>query len=247
MAAEVTSTSPIKHVKPWDSDRSSFESAPQDLSDALVLVWGCSQVDALNLVGLDAPAVSQAATRQNALSWVAITAFLGPLKKNVVASHDAAAIADDRIKVVCTADEVPQDGFQRSTNRLWGAALLCSMSAVPDVSGPECQTEVETVRHPPAGTHAARTAVVIDQLDLLLALAERLNDADYPFSQALDVACSKFRSVTPGRFQQHFVTHGPIRSISALRACATGDARRCDTSADHAAAVLAAVAAPVRP
>ena len=240
MAAEVTSTSPIKHIKPWDGDRSSFESASQDLSDTLVLM-GCSQVDALNLMGLDAPAVGQAATRQNALSWVAIMAFLGPLKKNVVANYDAAAIADDRIKVVCTADEVPQDGFQRCANRLWGAALLYSMGAIPDVSGPEFQTEVEAVRYPSTGTYVARTAIVIDQLDLLLALAERLNDADYPFSQAL--ACSKFRSVMPERFQQDFVTYESIRSISVLRARAMRDARRYDTSVDPAAAVLAAVAA----
>ena len=240
MAAEVTSTSPIKHIKPWDGDRSSFESASQDLSDILVLM-GCSQVDALNLMGLDAPAVGQAATRQNALSWVAIMAFLGPLKKNVVANHDAAAIADGRIKVVCAANEVPQDGFQRCANRLWAAALLYSMGAIPDVSGPEFQTEVEAVRYPSTGTYAARTAIVIDQLDLLLALAERLNDADYPFSQAL--ACSKFRSVMPERFQQDFVTYESIRSISVLRARAMRDARRYDTSVDPAAAVLAAVAA----
>ena len=240
MAAEVTSTSPIKHIKPWDGDRGSFDSAAQDLSDTLVMM-GCAQVDALNLMGLPAPAVGVAATRQNALSWVAIMAFLGPLKKNVVANCDAAAAAAGNVKVVCAVDEIPADGFQRCANRLWAAATLYSMGAIPDVSGPEFQTEVESVRYPPTGTYAARTTAVIDQLDLLLALAERLADADYPFSQAL--ACSKFRSIMPARYQQDFTTYESIRSISVLRARAMRDARRCDTSVDPAAAVLAAVAA----
>jgi len=233
-----SSTSAIRTIKPWDGDRSTFDGKSEELADVLVLL-GAAYVGDLNLLAMVEPTTSAAKTRQNAISWVAITTFVGPLKRNIIALYDQWAAANNELPVVAADGDVPDGGYKRDSKRLWAAVVLYSKGALPDVAGPEFQAEVEAVKFAATGTYTDRTSAVLDQLELLRALAVRLNDDDYPFSEAL--ACSKFRSVMPARFHQDYVTYEGIKVLAVLRARAMRDARRYDASPDPHAAVLAAV------
>ena len=239
---EPSSTSAVKTVKTWDGDRSTFDGASEELADVLVLL-GAACVGDLNLLAMVQPATAAAKTRQDVVSWAAITAFAGPRKRNVVALHDAWAADDDELAVVVADDAIPDGGFQRDSGRLWAAIVHCSKGAIPDVAGPEFQAEVEAVTFAPAGAHKDRASAALDRLELLRALAVRLDDDDHPSSEAL--ACSKFRGIVPARFHQDHVTCEAIKSLAVLRARAMRDARRHDGSPDPCAAVLAAVASGV--
>ena len=220
MAAQASIEALTAKTPKWDDSKHTFAKYQTDLEAALVTTRCASSVAALNVFNLPEPAADDK-PYYKARAW-------GIILKSVSDKITVKQLQD------IWEDKYPGgEAWQKGNpNQLWETILERSNGPVADIAGDALMEDIENINWPTTAglTIEKQVTTLLDELDAAVLAADRLDDAEFPFTQGL--ACRKFRKLIPKSFLKHpkvsYHAYETIKSTAAMRTLSVKDAKMID-------------------
>ncbi|PHR10088.1 MAG: hypothetical protein COB29_01220 [Sulfitobacter sp.] len=219
----------------WDGQPSSFGQFKRKFERFLLikeLAWVVDHVREQS--GINAPGNAVRATegRVKCYAYLAESVETEDVLDTIIANYNDGAVEEALAALPPNADQDDRNEAKADAvvgmnpQRLWTAISSHAKGPIKDLSGKDLHDQMKEMKFPVEGKYAERVTAFIHQLRDLLEQAERIQDAEYPITQAM--LCKIFVDLMPERFQLEYASYRHIKKINELKTAADLDARRFD-------------------
>lgn len=206
----------------WDCKPSTFAHFEDKMTNYLVRAATLYVIPELNVnIQYPEPAGAQAVRDREvkiarAKTWVFLSDSVSP------------SDGDDIIEQYNEGKQ-PNDRINMDPVKLWAAMKQYARGAVPDLSGANLMREINQFQWPASagdGSLKCQVKEAVSMLRSFLQQAELIQDAQYPFTQAM--ACMKFRDSMPDRLQSNYASYEQLTKLHDVEKRGIIDADRHD-------------------